>query len=65
MNSVWTEEDIDYLVENAATQVDSSIASFLTRRTGRLVTLKSVRRQRQRLGIRKKGGRGVCEIDRD
>ena len=64
VNKTWSKEDKDYVLENAGRMLDQEIADNLGLRTGKVVTLYSVRHIRQRLGIRKKEGRGVCEIRR-
>ena len=41
---------------------DAEMADYLTDITGRLVTLDAVRKVRQKLGITKKPGRGICGV---
>jgi hypothetical protein len=62
MRFVWSEAEIDFIKANAAIMKDTDIALTLTRLTGRNVTLYAVRHIRQSLGIKKRMGRGVCEV---
>lgn len=50
----WTQEQ--YLLKNAGTMHDIDIAQALGK------TLKSIRRKREELGVRKVQGRGKCEV---
>ena len=49
----WTARQLNYLVENWDTMKDEDIANTLGR------TLKSVRRKRERLELKKACGRGI------
>lgn len=62
MNRKWAEKDLQYIRENAEALKDRELATELTRRSGRTVSLGAVRKMRQRMGIRKKGGRGICKL---
>lgn len=62
MNQVWTEKEREYVKLNAGYMTDQQMAAALSRITQRKVTLQAVRKQRQKLGIKKRHGRGVCEI---
>jgi hypothetical protein len=62
MNIKWSNEERDYIRENAATMKDVDIAGELTLIAGRVVTLDAVRKVRQKMGIVKKPGRGVCGV---
>jgi|TARA_R110000824_G_scaffold48118_2_gene136037 hypothetical protein len=62
VNRKWAEKDLRYIRENAGVMKDRELAAELTQRSGRPVTLGAVRKMRQRLGIEKKGGRGVCKL---
>ncbi len=62
MNLVWTEVDRKFIRENAGHMKDAEMAVKLTRATGRLVTIHALRKQRQKMGISKKPGRGVCGV---
>ena len=63
MNIKWTDEEKDFIRENAAFTKDVDLAEKLTEKTGRTVTLDAIRKVRQKLGIRKRAGRGICGID--
>jgi len=66
MNVKWTEADKAFVKENAHSLKDQEIANALSERTGRKVSLEAVRKMRQKLGIKKKCGRGICGlIDRE
>jgi hypothetical protein len=60
MNKKWTERDKEFLRDNAESMTDEEIAKQLGK-----FTAAAVRKMRQRLGIRKQRGRGVCGLDRE
>ena len=62
MNRKWSEKDLQYIRENAGILKDRELAAELTQRSGRPVTLGAVRKMRQRMGIEKKSGRGICKL---
>lgn len=62
MNIKWTEKEKEYVREHAAHMKDAKLAEELTEMTGRVVTLDAVRKVRQKLGLRKSPGRGVCAL---
>ena len=62
MNIKWTEKEKEYVRENAAHTKDVRLAEELTEMSGRIVTLEAVRKVRQKLGLRKSPGRGVCSL---
>lgn len=62
MNKVWSNEEKEYILQNAATLTDKEGAEKLTQLMGRTVTLAAWRKQRQKLGIKKSPGRSVCKI---
>ena len=63
MNNKWTTEDKRFIRENAHHIKDKDLAKELSLRNQRSVSLDSVRKLRQRLGIIKKRGRGRCELE--
>ena len=63
MNIKWRNEDRQYIKDNAGAMRDQDIARELSLRNGRDVSLGAVRKLRQRMGIDKKCGRGICELD--
>lgn len=62
MNIKWTEREKEYIRDNAATVKDKDLAANLTEMSGRKITLDAVRKIRQKLGIIKKSGRGICGL---
>jgi len=62
MNKTWTEMEKQYIRENATVIKDAEVAAKLTEITGRKISIQSVRKQRQKLGILKASGRGFCKI---
>jgi len=62
MNIKWTIADKNFIRHNAHRLKDSEIADQLTSNSGRVFTLESVRKMRQKLGIKKQAGRGVCGV---
>jgi hypothetical protein len=62
MNTKWSETEKSFIRENAHRLKDIEIADELTISSGRPVTLQSVRKMRQKLGIKKLSGRGVCGV---
>ena len=63
MNIKWRNEDRQYIKDNAGAMRDQDIARELSLRNGRDVSLGAVRKLRQRMGIVKKCGRGIYELD--
>lgn len=62
MNQVWKEHERMFIRDNANTMKDKELAVKLSKITGRLVTVQAVRKQRQKLGITKARGRGICAV---
>mgnify|MGYP003625245356 FL=1 len=62
MNIKWSEDEKDFIRANAAAMKDAEMADYLTAHAGRLVTLDAIRKVRQKLGITKKPGRGICGV---
>lgn len=65
MNKIWSDSERQFIVNNAGKLKDKQLAAKLTQMTGRLISIQSVRKQRQKLGITKKPGRGKCEVQGD
>jgi hypothetical protein len=63
-NVVWSDAQKEFVRANADKLKDHQLAATLSKICDRKVTLYSVRQIRQRLGIKKKQGRGLCEIAR-
>lgn len=62
MNKVWTNEEKEFIRNNAGMMTDKVLAIKLSQITGRRVSLQSVRKQRQKMGISKQPGRGICAL---
>jgi hypothetical protein len=62
MNKVWKESEKQFVRDNCARMTDQVLSEKLTDITGRRVTIHSIRKLRQSLGLRKKPGRGVCGL---
>ena len=63
MNIKWSAEDKQFIKERAADLKDNELAIQLSLRNGRPVSLGAIRKLRQRLGITKKCGRGICALE--
>jgi hypothetical protein len=63
MNTTWTEHEKEYVRANAGILKDRELAADLTRITGRAISIQGARRQRQKMGLRKKRGRGLCQLE--
>jgi hypothetical protein len=64
VNRLWTDTEDEFVRQNADFLKDREIAAALTRLAGRHVTEAAVRTKRTQLGIKKKPGRGVCQVRR-
>tara|TARA_B100000745_G_C20095099_1_gene374437 strand:- start:350 stop:592 length:243 start_codon:yes stop_codon:yes gene_type:complete len=62
MNKVWTAEEKEFIRNNADDMTDKVLSAKLSKITGRNVTLQAVRKQRQKMGIAKQPGRGICAV---
>jgi transposase len=62
MNIKWTVEEKEFIRENAGFMKDKELAQRLTDKSGRSVTVDALRKVRQKLGIKKKHGRGICAL---
>jgi hypothetical protein len=62
MNKKWSIEEESYLKLHANDLTDGALAIKLSEITGRNVTMLSVRKKRQKLGLKKARGRGVCGL---
>lgn len=63
MNKKWNEVEIEFLKNNVERFTDEDGARRLSELVGRTITMESWRKKRQKLGIVKKRGRGVCELE--
>lgn len=64
MNQVWSEMEREFIRNNASLITDKQGAEKLSQITGRRVTIHAWRKQRQKMGISKMPGRGICRIRR-
>ena len=62
MNKEWTTEEKEFIRNNAGHMTDKTLSAKLSKITGRNVTLQAVRKQRQKMGIAKQPGRGICAV---
>ena len=63
MNRVWTDVEREFVRQNAGNLTDEEGARKLSDLVRRTITKESWRKQRQKLGIKKKPGRGICELE--
>ena len=63
MNQIWSEVERKFVRDNAGILTDKQGAEQLSRITGRKVTIHAWRKQRQKMGISKLPGRGICRIN--
>lgn len=62
MNIKWTEYEKEFIRQNANSLKDRELAEKLTAMSSRNITLDAVRKVRQKLGITKLPGRGICGL---
>ena len=62
MNQIWTEAEKQFVMDSAGTLTDEAGAIELSKVCGRIVTTNAWRKQRQKMGIKKNPGRGVCSV---
>lgn len=62
MNKTWTDTEKAFVRDNAHKLTDQQISKILSDATGKTITMLAVRKQRQKMGIKKGFGRGVCEV---
>ena len=65
MNSVWNEIERQFIRENAGNVTDENGARLLSEIAGRTITVHAWRKQRQKMGLKKAPGRGVCKLDKE
>lgn len=61
----WTDLERNFIRENADKLTDEEGAKKLQELSGRLITIHAYRRQRNRMNIVKRSGRGYCKINED
>jgi hypothetical protein len=57
MNRVYTQEELDFVRDNAATLTDSRLTDVFNDQFGKAVSFSAMRKLRQRLGVVKRHGR--------
>ena len=62
MHQVWSESEKQFIRDSAGTLTDAAGAIELSKVCGRIVTVNAWRKQRQKMGIKKKPGRGICSV---
>lgn len=62
MNQVWTPIEEQFIKENAGRVSDEVGAAQLSKIVGREITVYAWRKKRQKMGLRKAPGRGVCKL---
>ena len=62
MRQEWSDDEIEYIEENAGNLTDKEIWKSLNDMFGTRRGFQAVRKMRQRLGIQKANGRSRCEI---
>ena len=65
MNQVWSEAEKEFIKESASRLTDAAGAIELSKVCGRIVTVNAWRKQRQKMGIKKNPGRGICSVRKD
>jgi len=62
MNKVWSDTEKQFIKDHAHDMKDKELLEELSQKTSRKITLQGIRKQRRKIGIVKKRGRGLCEI---
>lgn len=62
MNKVWKDSEKQFVRENCSRMTDQVLKDKLTEITGRSISIHSIRKLRQSLGLKKRPGRGVCGL---
>jgi hypothetical protein len=65
MNQIWTDTEKEFIRQNAGILTDQQGADQLSRISGRDITVNAWRKQRQKLKLAKKPGRGICQLAND
>ena len=61
MRKVWSEIEKNFIREHIGMK-DIDVLAYLTKITGRNISLGSLRKQRQRMGLYKESGRGLSKL---
>jgi hypothetical protein len=62
MKHKWLDKEKEFIKLNAGILTDRQLAIRLSKMYNTELTMESVRKQRQKMGIKKKHGRGVCKL---
>ena len=62
MNQIWTAVEEQFIQENAGEVTDEVGAAQLSHIVGRHISVYAWRKKRQKLGLVKAPGRGVCKL---
>ena len=65
MNQVWTEAERQFIKDSAEALTDEAGAIELSKVCGRIITVNAWRKQRQKMGIKKNPGRGICSVKKE
>jgi hypothetical protein len=63
MNKVYTQEELDFVKDNASILTDSRLTDAFNDQFGKTVSFSAIRKLRQRLGVVKKNGRPKKKVD--
>ena len=63
MNRVYTQEELDFVKDNASILTDSRLTDAFNDQFGKAVSFSAIRKLRQRLGVVKKNGRPTKKAD--
>lgn len=58
----WSEKEEEFIRNYAGEYTDDEMAKMLSRFCGRKISKAAYRKKRQRLGVAKKNGRGICKL---
>lgn len=64
MNQIWTPMEEQFIKENADKVTDEVGAAQLSEIVGRPISVYAWRKKRQKMGLTKAPGRGVCKVIR-
>ncbi len=63
MNNMWTNDENRFVRNNSKRMTDEQMAVAFMGKFDRSMNKEQIRKHRQRLGIKKSGGRGVCVVE--
>ena len=65
MNNIWTEDENKFVRRQSKHLTDEQMAVAFMGKFNRTMNKEQIRKHRQRLGIKKAGGRGVCMVEKE